>query len=86
MPGLARYGEQNDPGFSQKIIYISRLALVHMEKIFSCALYTWNYKPLKGSDLGLAIVKAFVEAQGGGVDAYSAGKNQGSTFSIQLPI
>jgi signal transduction histidine kinase len=39
-----------------------------------------------GTGLGLAIVKALVEAQGGSVDAYSAGKNQGSVFSIQLPI
>ncbi len=39
-----------------------------------------------GSGLGLAIVKAIVAAHGGQVSAQSAGKNQGSTFRIQLPL
>jgi signal transduction histidine kinase len=38
-----------------------------------------------GTGLGLAIVKALVEAQGGSITAQSAGKNQGSTFSIRFP-
>jgi signal transduction histidine kinase len=38
-----------------------------------------------GTGLGLAIVKALVEAQGGTITAQSPGKNQGSTFTIQLP-
>jgi signal transduction histidine kinase len=36
--------------------------------------------------LGLAIVKAIVEAQGGCVSAQSAGRHQGSTFTIRLPL
>jgi two-component system sensor histidine kinase BaeS len=36
--------------------------------------------------LGLAIVKAIVEAQGGNVSAQSAGRHQGSTFTIRLPM
>ncbi|RRR67481.1 MAG: HAMP domain-containing protein [Candidatus Viridilinea halotolerans] len=39
-----------------------------------------------GSGLGLAIVKAIGEAHGGSVQACSAGKNQGSTFTVTLPI
>ena len=38
-----------------------------------------------GTGLGLAIVKAIVEAHGGQVEAHSAGKNQGSVFTIRLP-
>jgi signal transduction histidine kinase len=36
--------------------------------------------------LGLTITKAIVEAQGGSVSAYSAGKNLGRTFTILLPL
>ncbi|NTU79993.1 MAG: HAMP domain-containing protein [Chloroflexales bacterium] len=39
-----------------------------------------------GSGLGLAIVKAICEAHGGGVQARSAGKGRGSTFTVTLPI
>jgi signal transduction histidine kinase len=41
---------------------------------------------LAGTGLGLAIVKALVEAQAGSVSAHSAGKNMGSTFTIQFPL
>jgi signal transduction histidine kinase len=39
-----------------------------------------------GTGLGLAIVKAIVEAHGGRVAVQSAGKGQGSAFSVSLPI
>ena len=39
-----------------------------------------------GTGLGLAIVKAIIEAHGGRVDAKSAGKTQGSTFTLTLPV
>lgn len=39
-----------------------------------------------GSGLGLAIVKAITEAHGGQVKAQSAGKNQGSVFTVRLPL
>ena len=39
-----------------------------------------------GSGLGLAIVKALVEAHEGAISAESPGPNQGSTFTIRLPI
>jgi signal transduction histidine kinase len=39
-----------------------------------------------GTGLGLAIVKAIVEAHAGRVEAYSAGKGQGSQFQVILPL
>jgi two-component system OmpR family sensor kinase/two-component system sensor histidine kinase BaeS len=39
----------------------------------------------EGTGLGLAIAKAIIEAHGGTVSAQSAGKNQGSIFTIFLP-
>ncbi len=39
-----------------------------------------------GTGLGLAIVKAIVEAHGGRVEAHSAGKGRGSTFTFTLPL
>lgn len=39
-----------------------------------------------GLGLGLAITKNIVEAHGGSIQAFSEGKNQGSTFSVILPL
>ena len=39
-----------------------------------------------GLGLGLSIVKHLVEAHGGTVSVHSAGANQGSTFTVRLPI
>ena len=38
-----------------------------------------------GSGIGLAITKALIEAQGGGVFANSPGPGHGSTFTVRLP-
>ncbi len=38
-----------------------------------------------GSGIGLTVTKSLVEAMGGRIWAYSAGANQGSTFSFTLP-
>jgi len=38
-----------------------------------------------GTGLGLAIVKAIIEGHGGTISATSAGKGQGSRFTIALP-
>ena len=40
---------------------------------------------VKGTGLGLFIVRSIVEKHGGRVYAESAGLGQGSTFTIQLP-
>lgn len=39
-----------------------------------------------GLGLGLAVGKALVEAHGGKLTAFSAGKNAGSTFTVRLPL
>jgi PAS domain S-box-containing protein len=39
-----------------------------------------------GLGIGLALVRKLVEMHGGRVQAYSEGANQGSTFSIRLPL
>jgi signal transduction histidine kinase len=39
-----------------------------------------------GLGLGLSIVKTLVEMHGGHVSAHSAGKGQGATFEIRLPV
>lgn len=39
-----------------------------------------------GAGLGLAIVRALVEAHGGTVAAHSPGRSQGSTFTLTLPL
>lgn len=43
-------------------------------------------RPHGGLGLGLAIVRHLVELHGGTVRAESAGENQGSTFSVRLPL
>ena len=39
-----------------------------------------------GLGLGLAIVRHIIESHGGNVMAYSRGKGQGATFTVQLPV
>jgi signal transduction histidine kinase len=39
-----------------------------------------------GIGMGLAIVRDLVQLHGGSVDAHSAGRNQGSTFVVTLPL
>ena len=40
----------------------------------------------QGLGVGLAVVRCLVEMHGGSVQAQSAGRGQGTTFTIQLPI
>jgi len=41
---------------------------------------------VRGSGLGLALVKEIVKYHGGKIRAYSKGLNQGATFRIELPV
>jgi signal transduction histidine kinase len=43
-------------------------------------------REFNGLGLGLAIVRHLVELNGGQVVAFSAGKDQGATFTVKLPI
>jgi two-component system sensor histidine kinase KdpD len=58
-----------------------------MERIFDrfVRAATTDARPA-GSGLGLTICRAFVEANGGHVEAYSPGPGKGATFRIQLPV
>jgi signal transduction histidine kinase len=47
---------------------------------------TGTTRSSSGLGLGLAIVKNLVEMHGGSVSAQSDGKNQGSTFTVLLPL
>ncbi|MEP6607729.1 MAG: PAS domain S-box protein [Burkholderiaceae bacterium] len=46
----------------------------------------WVAREYGGLGLGLAIAKATVEAHGGTIKAASGGPNQGSTFTVELPL
>jgi len=40
----------------------------------------------KGTGLGLSISHRVISQHGGEIDAFSAGQNQGSTFTVRLPL
>ena len=46
----------------------------------------WITREFGGLGLGLAIAKAAVEAQGGTIEATSEGRDQGATFTVELPM
>ena len=58
--------------------------LPHIFEIFRQADAGTN-RAQAGMGIGLAVVQQLVELHGGSVTAYSAGSNQGATFTIRLP-
>jgi signal transduction histidine kinase len=45
-----------------------------------------NIPDIRGTGLGLHIVREIIKSHGGKISVYSAGADKGSTFSIELPI
>ena len=64
------------------------LTAVDLERIFDPfeQVESSASRKYQGTGLGLAISRKFVELHGGRIWAESAGKNQGSTFHVKLPI
>jgi signal transduction histidine kinase len=58
------------------------------EKIFDkfLRIYDQDSPSVKGTGLGLYWVKEIIKSHGGKVTVFSAGKDQGTTFTIELPI
>jgi len=58
------------------------------EKIFYkfLRIYDQESPSVKGTGLGLYWVKEIVKSHGGGVSVFSAGRDQGTTFTIEFPI
>jgi signal transduction histidine kinase len=60
------------------------IAAADLPAIFD--LFTRGNQAESGLGIGLALVKAFAEAHGGSVHAYSAGLGHGSRFTVRLPL
>jgi signal transduction histidine kinase len=63
------------------------VAAEHLPRLFERFYRADNARDREhgGAGIGLAIVRALVEAHGGTISAASGGNGAGSTFTIQLP-
>ncbi|MGE0131028.1 MAG: PAS domain S-box protein [Blastocatellales bacterium] len=82
---LGRAGDQVEITVSDTGIGIEPQFLPHIFERFRQA-DSASTREYGGLGLGLAIVRHIVEMHGGGVSALSAGKGQGATFKIRLPL
>lgn len=81
-----------DPAARQAVIEVSDTGLgidpEHLPYLFTRyqRIPGTDRRAISGTGLGLLIVKEVVEAHGGTVSAASAGRGQGSTFTVRLPL
>jgi PAS domain S-box-containing protein len=83
--GLERAGESVRVSVSDTGVGIAKEFLPHVFDRFRQAEST-SSRHYSGLGLGLAVVRHLVEQHGGTVSAESRGANQGSTFTIELPL
>jgi signal transduction histidine kinase len=87
--GLVKVGAHIEPGFHVITVQDTGIGIEakHIPRIFERLYRVDESRSRKegGTGLGLAIVKHLVQAQGGSVSVEST-PNQGSTFSVYLPI
>lgn len=76
-------GEKMQVAVRDQGVGIPAADLPHIFELFYRAS---NVQTKKGLGVGLYIVKQLVTAMGGIITADSAGENQGSTFTMQLPV
>jgi two-component system CheB/CheR fusion protein len=82
---VKRVGDQVHVAVSDSGCGISDELLPHVFERFRQAEGS-SSRPQPGLGLGLTLVRELVELHGGSVRAESAGKDQGSTFTVILPI
>ena len=58
----------------------------HLPALFQPYSRLHQSRAIKGTGLGLYIVKGIVEAHGGSVHAHSGGEGAGATFTVTLPL
>ena len=81
--------EQKGAGLEIKVADNGRgISAGHLPHVFDRFYRTDNTRARDtgGTGLGLAIVRAIAEAHEGAVTAESAGRDQGSTFTVTLPL
>ncbi len=83
---IAAKRERNDIVFSVRDtgVGIPKEALASIFELFTQVDRTLD-RSRGGLGIGLTLVRRLVEMQGGSVQAYSAGKDRGSEFTVRLP-
>ena len=64
------------------------IPIIKQEKIFHkfLRIYDQESSSVKGTGLGLYWVREIIKSHGGKVSVFSAGRDQGTTFTIEIPI